>query len=120
MEFRFWALLFMSIFAAALSAAPADEARCNRECLRGFISKYLDSMMSHDPSRLPHSANVTSWNHLAHSSGGRGSRNRFNASEFRRNTILCSRQIAGCLGRIQNIGRRNPRSRSIIALHAIE
>ena len=58
MGFRFWALLFMSIFAAALSAAPAAEVRCNRECLRGFISKYLDSMMSHDPSRLPHSANI--------------------------------------------------------------
>jgi len=56
MKSRFWTLLFMSIFAAALSAAPAAEVRCDRECLRGFISKYLNDMLSHNPGQLPRSA----------------------------------------------------------------
>ena len=54
----FLALLFMNIVAAALAAAPAADARCDRECLRGFISKYLDAMLSHNPGLLPRSADV--------------------------------------------------------------
>jgi hypothetical protein len=52
----FLALLFMNIVAAALAAAPAANARCDRECLRGFISKYLDAMLSHNPDMLSRSA----------------------------------------------------------------
>ena len=57
-KFRFSALLFMNILAAALAATPAADARCNRECLSGFISKYLDAMLSHNPGLLPRSADV--------------------------------------------------------------
>ena len=28
-------------------------APCDRECLRGFVDRYLDAMVAHDPSRLP-------------------------------------------------------------------
>jgi hypothetical protein len=49
-KFRFLALLLMNIIAAGLSAAPAADARCNRECRRGFVSKYLNAMLSHDPN----------------------------------------------------------------------
>jgi hypothetical protein len=57
-KFRLFALLFMNISAAALTTASAADARCNRECLSGFISKYLDAMLSHNPGLLPRSADV--------------------------------------------------------------
>jgi len=57
-KFCFLAFLFTNIAAAALAAAPAADARCNRECLRGFVSKYLDAMLKHDPGLLPRSADV--------------------------------------------------------------
>lgn len=52
------AVAFMNVAASASAAAAKDDAPCDRECLRGFISTYLDAMLSHDPSRLPHSADV--------------------------------------------------------------
>jgi hypothetical protein len=57
-KFCFLAFLVTNIAAAALAAAPAADARCNRECLRGFVSKYLDAMLKHDPGLLPRSADV--------------------------------------------------------------
>jgi hypothetical protein len=57
-KFCFLAFLFTNMAAAALAAAPAVDARCNRECLRGFVSKYLDAMLKHDPGLLPRSADV--------------------------------------------------------------
>ena len=35
---------------AAAHAAPAD---CDRECLRGFITQYLDALVAHNPGALP-------------------------------------------------------------------
>jgi hypothetical protein len=57
-KFRLFALLFMNIAASALSAAPAADARCSRECLRGFISQYLDAVLSRHPDLLPRSADI--------------------------------------------------------------
>jgi hypothetical protein len=43
----------------AESAPPAHAAdNCDRECLRGFITRYLDAMVSHDPKALPTSSTV--------------------------------------------------------------
>jgi hypothetical protein len=43
----------------AESASPAHAAdNCDRECLRGFITRYLDAMVSHDPKALPTSSTV--------------------------------------------------------------
>jgi hypothetical protein len=33
--------------------APATPGPCNRACLEGFVTKYLDAMVAHDPARLP-------------------------------------------------------------------
>jgi len=40
--------------AARMAAKPA----CDRTCLEGIASKYLDAMVAHDPSRAPLSAAV--------------------------------------------------------------
>jgi len=42
-----------SAHAAAPSAKPASAAPCDRACLRGLITQYIDALVAGDPSRLP-------------------------------------------------------------------
>ena len=46
--------------AAVIAMVPAETAEgdCNRECLRGFITQYLNAMIAHTPGALPVAANV--------------------------------------------------------------
>jgi hypothetical protein len=37
----------------ALSTGRAATSACDRECLRGFITQYLDALVAHNPSALP-------------------------------------------------------------------
>jgi hypothetical protein len=43
----------LSVTSAAFAADP-----CDRPCLRGFITTYLDALVAHNPSTLPVAANV--------------------------------------------------------------
>jgi len=36
-----------------LTPLPAKPGPCNRPCLEGFVTGYLDAMVAHDPTRLP-------------------------------------------------------------------
>ena len=55
------AILPVSLLASysnAATAAKSDEsaqkgAACDRACLQGFVDKYLDALVAHDPSSLP-------------------------------------------------------------------
>lgn len=38
--------------------AVAASAQCDRSCLEGFVDRYLDAMLAHDPSRAPFSREV--------------------------------------------------------------
>ncbi len=38
--------------------APLPSGDCDRECLRGFITRYLDAMIAHKPDSLPLAADV--------------------------------------------------------------
>jgi len=51
------ALLFLATVGVCSSPAHAAET-CDRDCLRGFITRYLDALVSHDPQALPVSSNV--------------------------------------------------------------
>jgi hypothetical protein len=53
---RFVLIAFQLLIAA--STAHASVATCDRECLRGFITQYLDALVAHNPSALALSANV--------------------------------------------------------------
>jgi hypothetical protein len=44
--------------AAEKQEAKAPEVTCNRECLAGFVTKYMDAMIAHKPESLPVTANV--------------------------------------------------------------
>jgi hypothetical protein len=41
-------------------AAPASAADCDRECLKGFVTQYLDAMAARNPSALPVASNLKS------------------------------------------------------------
>jgi|KBSSwiStaDraftv2_1062776.scaffolds.fasta_scaffold44185_2 hypothetical protein len=36
-----------------LTPSPARPGPCTRACLEGFVTRYLDAMVAHDPTRLP-------------------------------------------------------------------
>jgi len=48
--------------AGSASAGPAARetatSNCDRACLNDFVDKFLAALVAHDPSKLPHSANV--------------------------------------------------------------
>ena len=46
---------FGVLAAGAAAAQPATVVPpvCDRACLRGFVDKYIDALVAHDPSRLP-------------------------------------------------------------------
>ncbi len=48
--------LFLLVLAASIPSANA--ADCDRECLRGFITQYLNAMVAHNPGALAVSDNV--------------------------------------------------------------
>jgi hypothetical protein len=51
-------LLTTTARAAAPPTAPLATPGCDRACLRGFITQYLDAMLTHNPKTLPLSRNV--------------------------------------------------------------
>lgn len=52
-----FALLLSAAWIAAAAPVPA-QASCDRECLRGFITQYLNAMVAHNPRSLPLAANA--------------------------------------------------------------
>jgi hypothetical protein len=39
-------------------SASAQAGACNRQCLEGFVDRYLDALVKHDPKAVPLAANV--------------------------------------------------------------
>ncbi len=44
--------------AGATTQALAAAAACDKACLEGFVDKYLDAQLAHDPKRLPFAKNL--------------------------------------------------------------
>jgi hypothetical protein len=42
-----------SVRAAGAQAGAASASSCDRACLEGFVDRFLDALVAHDPSRLP-------------------------------------------------------------------
>ncbi len=51
----FFCTLTLALFGVSASAATTD---CDRACLSGFITQYLDAMLTHNPATLPLSDKV--------------------------------------------------------------
>ena len=52
------ALCTLTLVASARAAAAGGAEKCDRVCLSGYITKYLDALVAHDPTRLPVTQNV--------------------------------------------------------------
>ena len=52
------ALLALPVANSALAASAAKRATCDRTCLSGFVTQYLDALTAHDPKRLTVTSNV--------------------------------------------------------------
>ncbi len=50
--------VFAFVFACVVSIPVARAADCDRECLRGFVTQYLNAMVAHNPAMLPVSGSV--------------------------------------------------------------
>ena len=46
-------LVILAVAAKAQTRTGTAAGTCSRECLRGFITQYLDAMVSHDPKAVP-------------------------------------------------------------------
>src|SRR6187431_137352 len=51
-------VLLVTVSVLALAQTRGGTAACDRECLRGFITQYLDAMIAHDPKKLVTAPNV--------------------------------------------------------------
>jgi hypothetical protein len=50
---RFVLKALLALSAIGLASAPASAAECDRACLSGLITQYVDALVAHDPSALP-------------------------------------------------------------------
>lgn len=58
-RFHFGLLLLAgALLATGANAADSKSAACDRECLRGFVTQYLNALIAHKPDDLPLAANV--------------------------------------------------------------
>lgn len=51
-------VLFAGFYGISNSMAAEPQSKCDRECLAGFVSQYVDAMIAHKPESLPVAANV--------------------------------------------------------------
>lgn len=53
--------LGVGLLAACLPVprAAASSPACDRACLEGFVDRYIDAMLAHDPSKVPFAPNTT-------------------------------------------------------------
>jgi hypothetical protein len=56
--FAMVALAAWPVTAETVMPAPAQGAKCDHACLKGFVDKYLDAVVAHDPGRLPWTSDV--------------------------------------------------------------
>ena len=49
-------LFLLPVTVLAQNRGTASSNTCDRECLRGFITQYLDAMIAHNPKTLPTAA----------------------------------------------------------------
>jgi hypothetical protein len=49
-------MFLLTLFVFSVQTAPAEE--CDRVCLKGMITQYIDALVAHDPSGLPLADNV--------------------------------------------------------------
>ncbi len=99
------AAMLMSVTWAAEPAAPAP---CNRECLAGVMSAYLQALLKHDPAALPTTRNIKYTENGVRLAMGDGLWQTAAAMPtYRLDVIDEEEQQVGLLGRISENGNNN-------------
>lgn len=50
--------LILAVLPILLAGAAAAQTPCDRACLEGFVDRYLDAMVAHDPKPVPLASNI--------------------------------------------------------------
>jgi hypothetical protein len=50
---KLFAIAGMGIFLTGIAAGQSKKIQCNRQCLEGFVNKYLNAMVAHNISKAP-------------------------------------------------------------------
>ncbi len=80
---------------AAITPSGGQAAECDRACLKGLITNYVDAMVAHDPARLPLAANVRFTEDSQELKPGEGLwKTVTSKGEFRQDYIDLQKQIA--------------------------
>lgn len=85
--------------------SAAEAAECNRECLRGMITKYVDALVAHAPQSLPLAENVRFTEHSRQLALGEGAwKTVTRAGGFRQDYLDVRRGIAASHVELQEDG----------------
>jgi hypothetical protein len=77
-------------------SSPAHAQNCNRQCLTGMMTQFIDALVAHDPSKLPVAENVRYTEDSRAAQLGRGIWQTVTANGgFRQDYIDTHRQVAG-------------------------
>jgi hypothetical protein len=77
-------------------SSPAHAQNCNRQCLTGMMTQFIDALVAHDPSKLPVAENLRYTEDSRAAQLGRGIWQTVTANGgFRQDYIDTRRQVAG-------------------------
>lgn len=94
-RFQNFAHVAGAVVLVAATAGGAQGADCDRACLKGMITKYVDAVVAHDPSKLPLAANVRFTEDSKEMKPGEGLwKTATKKGEFRQDYIDLKKQIA--------------------------
>jgi hypothetical protein len=88
-----------------LFAALAPAADCGRECLRGFVTQYLNAMVAHNPQALPLAPNVRFTENSAELRLGEGLwKNASGIRPYRQDILDVAQGVAASLAVVEESG----------------
>ena len=90
-----WSAVLCAIVAFALLPSPAAAQSCDRQCLSGLVTRYIEAVLAHDPSLLPLAEDVRYTEGGAYVPLGEGAWQSLTArGTFRHDYLDTTRQVA--------------------------
>lgn len=90
-------ILFSTFFItiSSLNSVAADKVTCDRECLKGFVTSYLDALVAQKPDTLPFSQKIKFTEDCKEKKVGEGLwQSKINLTDYRRDIIDVKQGVA--------------------------